>query len=69
MRNKTQRFTRDDLPKGEFTAMEVANKFYPESVSTDSEGRDYNRAVQTVYRLLRKKDMFILELGDGRFYR
>ena len=61
------RFSINDLPKGDFTAYWVANKFYSECIGQDSEGRVYNRAIPTVYRLLRRMKL-ILEVGDGVFY-
>lgn len=37
-----------------FTASEIADKVYPNSVSDDTEGRVFNRAIPTVARILRK---------------
>ena len=61
------RFKIEDLQKGDFTALEIANKYYPECVRQDSEGRVYNRAIPTVYRLLGKMKL-ILKVGNGVFY-
>ena len=61
------RFNIEDLPKGDFTVAFVADKFYPECIKYDSEGRIYNRAIPTIYRLLRRM-RYILEVGNGIFY-
>jgi len=61
------KFKIEDLPKGDFTVGSIADKFYPDSVKYDTEGRKYNRAIPTIYRLLRKM-RFILEVGNGVFY-
>ena len=63
----TPRFSITNIPKGDFTAKSIADRFYPNSVSQDSEGRVYNRAIPTVFRLLRKMNN-ILEVGKGTFY-
>jgi hypothetical protein len=61
------RFKIEDLPKGDFTVGSIAKKYYPECWGYDTEGRLYNRAIPTIYRLLRKMKM-ILEVGEGVFY-
>ena len=61
------RFTIEDLPKGDFHLSDVANKFYPECVGNDSEGRTYNKASATVSRLLRQMKC-IMELNNGYFF-
>jgi len=62
-----RRFSIGDIPKGDFHAGNIAQKYYPECVSEDSEGRIYNRAIGTVYRILRRMDN-ILDVGDGVFF-
>lgn len=61
------KFSRKDLPKGDFSAHQIADIFYPECISQDKEGRVYNRAIPVVFRILRKMDL-ILEVGHGIFY-
>lgn len=62
------RFKQSDIPSGDFHAVDIADKFYPDCVFMhDSEGRVYNRALPTIYRLLRKM-RGILEIGGGLFY-
>lgn len=57
----------NNLPKGDFSAIDIANKYYPNAVKCDSEGRCYNMAIATVYRILRKTKG-VIEIGNGIFY-
>ena len=61
------KFKVEDLPKGDFHISEIADKYYPECISSDSEGRIYNKASSTVSRLLRRMKC-VLELKNGYFY-
>lgn len=62
------RFKREDIPSGDFHVVDIADKFYPDcALMYDAEGRMYNRAIPTIYRLLRKM-RGILEIGGGLFY-
>ena len=61
------KFTIKDLPSEDFHIKEIADKFYPECVGNDSEGRTYNKASSTVARLLRKMKG-VMELKEGYFY-
>lgn len=61
------RFTIDDLPKGDFHFKAIADKFYPDCIGYDTEGRIYNKASATVTRMLRKMKL-ILDLKNGYFY-
>jgi len=61
------RFKIEDLPKGDFHLSEIVDKYYPECIGNDTEGRTYNKASSTVSRLL-KKMKCVLELKDGYFF-
>lgn len=61
------RFQATDLPIGDFHVKDIADKFYPDCVSIDTEGRKYNRAIPVIYRLLRKIKL-VIEIGNGVFY-
>lgn len=61
------KFKIEDLPKGDFHFKDIADRFYPECISSDSEGRVYNKSSSTVVRILRKMKL-ILELQNGYFY-
>lgn len=61
------KFTIQDLPKGDFHISQIANRFYPECIGNDKEGRVYNKASATVSRILRNIKC-VLELGNGYFY-
>jgi len=60
-------FANKDLPTGDFSVHFIAEKFYPECVKTDKEGRKYNRAVPVIYRILRSTKL-VLEVGNGIFF-
>jgi hypothetical protein len=61
------RFKESDLPIGDFHVKDIADKFYPECVKIDTEGRKYNRAIPVIYRLIRKMKL-VMEVKDGVFY-
>lgn len=50
-----------------FSAMEVAESMYPNSVRIDTEGRYSNKAISTVRRLLRLA-RGVVELNSGCYY-
>lgn len=67
LENMPRKFKLEDLPKGDFHISQIADKFYPQAIRSDSEGRTFNMASSTVSRVLRRMSG-ILELKDGYFY-
>lgn len=45
----------------DFHALDIANKLYPHCIKYDTEGRQFNRAMPTVCRMLRKI-RFVIEV-------